>query len=282
MKLELIAHEKLDKLREIIQGYGSVAVAFSGGVDSTFLLKVAAETLGDKAIAVTARSSTYPERELLAAQAFAKDLGVRHILIYAEELDIPNFKENSPDRCYYCKNELFQKIKEAAQGLGIQAVAEGSNADDTKDYRPGMKAVRELKIKSPLLDAGLTKEQIRALSREMGLNTWDKQPFACIASRFPYGQPITREKLLMVDRAEQFLLDLGFRQMRVRHHGDIARIEVDAQEMGRFFSGDLAQKVYAEFKKIGFTYITLDLAGYRTGSMNETLAQKGGREERNE
>ena len=211
-----------------------------------------------------------------------KDLGVRHIIMDSEELDIPNFKENPADRCYYCKNELFQKIKEVAQGLGILSVAEGSNADDPKDYRPGMRAVRELGIKSPLLDAGLAKAEIRELSREMGLNTWDKQPFACLASRFPYGQPITREKLLMVDRAEQFLLDLGFQQVRVRHHGDIARIEVGAHESDRLFSGDFAQKVHTEFKKIGFTYIALDLAGYRTGSMNETLAKKSGREERDE
>lgn len=252
---------------------GSLAVAFSGGVDSTFLLKVAADVLGDRALAVTARSSTYPERELREAEAFAKSLGARHVVIDSEELDIPGYSDNPVNRCYFCKRELFEKVRETARKNGIRYVADGSNQDDLGDYRPGMKAADELQVVSPLKAAGMTKDDIRLLSKELDLPTWNKPAFACLASRFPYGQKITREKLAMVDRAEQFLLDLGFRQVRVRHHGDLARIEVDPDERGRFFSGDLMGKVYEGLKSIGFTYVTLDLKGYRTGSMNEAISE---------
>ncbi len=265
------AHEKLKHLSENIRNMGSLAVSFSGGVDSTFLLKVAVDVLGDKAVAVTARSSTYPEREFKEAEAFAKKLGVKHIVITSEELEIEGYAENPVNRCYYCKHELFEKVKETARQNGIRYVADGSNMDDLGDYRPGMRAVEELEVVSPLKAAEMTKDDIRLLSKEMGLPTWDKQAFACLASRFPYGQKITKEKLEMVDKAEQFLLDLGFRQVRVRHHGDLARIEVGPQERGRFFEDELMEKVYTEFKKIGFTYVSLDLKGYRTGSMNETI-----------
>lgn len=264
-------HEKLDKLKANIRKMGSLAVAFSGGVDSTFLIKVAYDVLGDKVIAVTARSSTYPEREFKEAVNYINELGAKHIVIISEELDIEGFAANPVDRCYHCKKELFTKILDVAQENNIEFVADGSNVDDLGDYRPGMIAVKELKVVSPLKEVGMTKEDIRILSKEMDLPTWDKPAFACLSSRFPYGQQITREKLDMVDKAEQFLMDLGFRQVRVRHHGDIARIEVNTNERKKFFSEELMDQVYKKFKEIGFNYTSLDLKGYRTGSMNETL-----------
>lgn len=263
--------EKYTVLKEIVKKAGSLTVAFSGGVDSTFLLRVAADVLGERVIAVTAKSSTYPEREFKEAEAFARRLGVKHIVIFSEELEIEGFADNPADRCYFCKHELFGKVVDIAKQYGMAFVADGSNVDDVGDYRPGMRAVKELSVISPLKAAGLTKQDIRDLSKELGLPTWDKQAFACLASRFPYGQKITREKLAMIDQAEQFLIDLGFRQVRVRHHGDLARIEVGAQEIGRFFLEDLMPQVYDKLKKIGFTYVSLDMKGYRTGSMNETL-----------
>lgn len=262
---------KLTDLQNRIINLGSLAVAFSGGVDSTFLLKVAHDMLGDKAIAVTATSSTYPERELKESVAFAQSIGAEHIVIRSEELDIDGFAENPKDRCYHCKKELFTKVFQIARERGIQHVADGSNADDTGDYRPGMRAMRELGAVSPLLDAGLTKGDIRALSQEMGLPTWDKPSFACLSSRVPYGERITPEKLAMIDRSESFLLGLGFRQVRVRHHGNIARIEVGASEKGRFLEAGIMDSVDSALKEIGYAYVTLDLKGYRTGSMNEVL-----------
>jgi len=264
-------YEKLNKLKENISNMGSLAVSFSGGVDSTFLLKVAVDILGDKTVAITARSSTYPEREYREAEAFAKSLGVKHVVIISEELEIEGFSENPVNRCYFCKHELFEKVKEVAIQNGIRYVADGSNLDDLGDYRPGMQAAQELEVVSPLKASEMTKEDIRLLSKEMNLPTWNKQAFACLASRFPYGHKITKEKLAMIDKSEQFLLDLDFWQVRVRHHGDLARIEVSATEIGRFFHEELMEKVYAEFKKIGFTYVSLDMKGYRTGSMNETI-----------
>ncbi len=264
-------HEKLEQLKTNLASLSGVVVAFSGGVDSTFLLKVAYDVLGDRAVAVTARSSTYPEREYREATAFVEQLGVRQITIISEELKIEGFSKNPANRCYYCKKELFLKILEIAKELGISSIADGSNIDDTGDYRPGMLALQELGILSPLKAAGMIKEDIRILSREMNLPTWDKPAFACLASRFPYGQEITREKLSMIDQAEQFLLDHGFRQVRVRCHGDVARIEVPAEDRVHLLDLELAQSVYAAFKKIGFSYVSLDLSGYRMGSMNETL-----------
>jgi pyridinium-3,5-biscarboxylic acid mononucleotide sulfurtransferase len=267
-------HEKLDRLKENIKSMGSLAVAFSGGVDSTFLIKVAYDVLKDKVVAVTARSSTYPEREFKEAVDFINELGAKHVVIVSEELDIEGFAANPVDRCYHCKKELFTKILDVAQQSNIKFVADGSNLDDLGDYRPGMIATKELKVVSPLKEVGMTKEDIRILSKEMGLPTWDKPAFACLSSRFPYGQQITREKLEMVDKAEQFLLDLGFRQMRVRHHGEIARIEVAVGERKKFFNEELMDLVNKRFKEIGFSYTSLDLKGYRTGSMNETLKAK--------
>ena len=246
-------------------------MAYSGGVDSTFLLKVAHDVLRDQVIAVTARSSTYPEREFKEAAEFTRTAGIKHIIIQSEELEIEGFTDNPPNRCYLCKHELFSKIKEVAQKYNIKYIAEGSNIDDLGDYCPGMQAIKELGIISPLKDTGLGKDAIRKLSKQMELPTWDKPAFACLASRFPYGVKITRDKLAMVDRAEQYLLNLGFKQVRVRHHGDTARIEVAVAERLKFFDLELMDNIYKQFQKIGFAYTSLDLKGYRTGSMNEVI-----------
>ena len=265
-------HEKKLKLEEYLKELGSIAVAYSSGVDSTFLLKVAKDVLKDNVIAVTARSASFPKRELDEATEFCKKEGIRQLFVDIDEMSIEGFRKNPVNRCYYCKHEVFTRITEAAVNCGIKYVAEGSNIDDNGDYRPGLKAVEELGIKSPLRYAGLTKSEIRALSKELGLPTWEKPSFACLASRFVYGEAITEEKLGMVDRAEQMLLDLGFKQFRVRVHGNIARIEVLPEEISKLMEETVRSVVYKRFKEIGFDYVTMDMAGYRTGSMNETLS----------
>ena len=264
---------KLERLRAALRKLGSAAVAFSSGVDSTFLLRVAHEELGENVVAVTARSHSFPKRELDEAAAFCAREGVRHEIIDSEELDIPGFAENPPDRCYHCKKAIFGKLVAFAQANGLAAVLEGSNMDDDGDYRPGRRAIRELGVLSPLHDAGLTKAEIRALSKRMGLPTADKPSFACLASRFPYGERITAAGLERVERAEQWLMDagLGLVQLRVRSHGDMARIEVPPDDIPRLAAH--AAEISASFKRFGFAYATLDLQGYRTGSLNEVLTK---------
>ena len=268
--------QKYDRLKVHLASFGIVAVAFSSGVDSTFLLHAAKEAQGDNVIAVTASSCSFPVRELNEAKAFCEKERIRQFIIESNELEIEGFSRNPKNRCYLCKRELLGKIKNLAAEQGMAEVAEGSNLDDNGDYRPGLQAVAELGIRSPLRETGFTKREIRDLSRHFGLPTWDKQSFACLASRFPYGDVINEKKLGMVDKAEQLLLDLGFHQLRVRIHDTLARIELSPDEFGKFMEEETRLEVNKKLKEFGFTYVTLDVTGYRTGSMNETLGSVAG------
>lgn len=267
-------NQKLEKLKEYIAGLGSLAVGFSGGVDSSLLTAVAHEVLGERLIAVTGADASVPEREVNEAIAFCKERGIRHILCKVDPLQEEGYRNNSPDRCYFCKHGIFTEVKRIADEYGIKYMAEGSNMDDVGDYRPGLRAAAELSVKSPLREARLNKSEIRIISRAMGLPTWSKPAYACLASRFVYGEEITEEKLHMIDQAEQFLIEHGFFEERVRMHGNIARIEVPPVDIPRLAADGIREEVYAEFRKIGFLFITLDLKGYRLGSMNETLQKK--------
>ena len=262
-------------LRSIIQDLGSVVIGYSGGVDSTLLVKVATDVLGANALAVIGKSETYPTREYEDAIHLAKQFGARYEEVRTEETDNLKFKENPSDRCYFCKTELFSKLHRIAEERGLAWIADGTITDDLGDFRPGMRAKKEQHVRSPLLEARLSKNEVRKISQHLGLPTWDKGSFACLSSRFPYGFGITKEALMKIDAAETLFRDLGFRSFRVRHHDDkTARIEVGSEEIHRLLDNDLRSKIVSHLKQLGFTYITLDLQGYRTGSMNEVLSIK--------
>jgi pyridinium-3,5-biscarboxylic acid mononucleotide sulfurtransferase len=264
---------KYTKLKSILCELQSVVIGFSGGVDSSLLLKVASDVLGSNAVAVIGTSETYPQNEQREAVAIAKMIGIQPIEVATKEIDNPQYSKNPTDRCYHCKTELFGILSVIAKERGIRWVADGSIVDDLGDFRPGMKAKNEQNVRSPLLEAGLTKNDVRELSKELGLPNWDKPSFACLSSRFPYGYEITREALGKIDRAESFLRERGFKNLRVRNHDEkTARIEVGINEMHKFMDPKIRSEIVAFMKEIGFMYITLDLQGYRTGSMNEPFS----------
>jgi len=265
----IMDRKKINKLKKILKDMGSLIIAFSGGVDSSFLLKVAENVLGKNVIAVTAKSLTYPKREFEDAKRIARSLNCRQIIIDSNELKIKEFRNNLKNRCYFCKKELFLKLISIKNKYKFNFVVDGTNYDDLNTFRPGLKALKELGIRSPLAEAGLTKEEIRKYSRLLNLTTWNKPSFACLSSRFPYGEEITKSKLKKIENAEDFLRSLGFRQIRVRYHYPIARIEIEKEEIPKIFQSNIMEKIIKKIKKIGFEYITLDLEGYRSGSMDE-------------
>lgn len=270
-KLSGELREKLNRLKDNIREYGSLAVGFSGGVDSSLLLAVAQDVLSDKVIAVTSVDASVPERELNEAKEFCSERGIAHFICRVDPMKDEEYRHNGPDRCYFCKRGIFTEIKRIAAENGIEFVAEGSNMDDNSDYRPGHRAVEELSVRSPLREAGLYKQEIRLISKALGLPTWSKPAYACLASRFVYGEEITEEKLHMIDRAEQFLIEQGFLEERVRLHGNLARIEVPAGDIERLASDKVREAVFRKLKEIGFLFVTIDMQGYRQGSMNETI-----------
>jgi pyridinium-3,5-biscarboxylic acid mononucleotide sulfurtransferase len=271
--LPSVVETKYGELQRILTAMGDVAIGYSGGVDSTLLVHVAVATLGRRALAVIGRSATYPTREFEEALRIAETMGARVLVVDTEETDVVKFRENPPDRCYYCKTELFGKLGAIAAREGIHWIADGTITDDLGDFRPGMRAKSEQSVRSPLLEAGFSKSDVRDLSRHLGLPTWDKPSFACLSSRFPYGTGITKEALSRVDAAETLLRDLGFRAFRVRFHDEhTARIETDPGELARLLQEDIRTAVLKHLKSLGFIYITLDLQGFRSGSMNEVLS----------
>ncbi len=267
--------QKWDHLKALLQDMQRAVLAYSGGVDSSLLLRAAAEVMASRLIVVTAVSETYPASELHSAEDFVRSLGVTHRILRTEELSSEDFVRNTPERCYHCKKELYAKLRRIADAEGIPEVIEGSNMDDLKDYRPGRRAAQEFSVRSPLVEAELSKAEVRELAHLRGLPMWNKPSLACLSSRIPYGTRVTPEILHTVQAAEDQLCALGFRQVRVRHHGETARIEVDRSEFGRLLTDEVSRKISAALKRLGYIYVCLDLEGYRTGSMNERLVKNG-------
>lgn len=267
----VLLEEKEQQLRALLQSYDSLIIAFSGGADSAYLAYVANSELGDRALAVTGDSASYPTFQRELADRLTTQFGIQHEIIFTKEFEDTNYTSNPPNRCYYCKTELYTNLNELKRRRGFAIICDGSNADDVGDYRPGRQAAREIGVRSPLEECRLTKAEIRELSRRAGLPTWDEPASACLSSRVPYGQVVTIEKLSMVDKAEIALKEMGFRQVRVRHHGDVARIEIAEEELARALDPDMAARMSAALKALGFKFVALDLEGYRTGSLNEAL-----------
>ena len=266
-----LAH-KHRQLQQNLSSLGSVLLAFSGGVDSTLLLKVCQDTIPGRFLAVTAKSDTTPRHELQDAVRYSEEIGAKHLIIASDELSLPAFVENQPDKCYICKKKRYDALGALAREQGLAYLVDGSNLDDSQDYRPGMQALRELGVRSPLMETGFSKAEVRHLSRELGLSTWNKPAYACLATRIPYGSPLTKEKLRQVDAGETFLRELDLsQQIRVRHYGDTARIEVTAADLDKFLQAEVRSRLIAYFKKLGFCFITLDLEGYSMGSLNRAI-----------